>query len=74
MATFHQAKDAIVVESVTPLTSAAMIDLLRQLNLDPDTVELTNRPNPLLIAGIRIFFHGKMIDLSFRHQLNQLSR
>ena len=74
MATFNQALETITVESVVPLSAQQTQALLTQLKLEPSQVRFKNRHSPLLIAGIRVHFRGKLIDLSFRHQLNQLGQ
>lgn len=69
---FTQSKKQVVIESVVPLTQTQLQTIGKALKLDDDKLELTNRPNPLLLAGLRIIFQGQMIDLSFKNMLNQL--
>ena len=70
---FTKKSKNIIVESVQPLTDAQLSQLLTNLKLKKDTVEINNRHNPALLAGIRVIVEGKIIDLSFQNLLNNLS-
>jgi F0F1-type ATP synthase delta subunit len=68
---FSNHRKSVIVESVIPLTDSHTQAIRVALNLAADT-PIENRHNPNLIAGLRVHYHGKIIDLSFQNQLNQL--
>ena len=71
---FHTTKDQVIVESVVALTNAQKQAILKSLKLDPQNQKIINRPNPSLIAGLRVMCAGKIIDLSFQSLLDQISQ
>lgn len=71
--TFNQQLSKLTIESVIPLTQVEIDSIVSSLNINPGDVEVTNVKNADLIAGIRISYKGKMIDMSMQDKLNQLN-
>lgn len=70
---FKASQNQVIIESVISLDESQQQSILTSLKLDPKTHSVINRRNSSLIAGLRIMYAGKIIDLSFQSLLNQLS-
>ncbi len=61
----------LIIESVVPLTDGQLANIKDMLKADKNTI-IENERNASLIAGLRIRYKGKLIDMSIKHMLEQL--
>jgi F-type H+-transporting ATPase subunit delta len=63
-----------VVYSVKPLSDEQLASFEKQTGkLIGETVKLSNQIDDSLIAGVKILVDGKLIDASYRNQLNKIA-
>ena len=62
----------VTIESVVALSEAQQAEIVTNLGLDPKNLRILNVQNQSLIAGIRVIYSGKVVDLSFQHSLHEL--
>lgn len=67
----HQ-QHQLIIESVSALTDGELQEIASNIGLDAKNTDIINKKNPSLIAGLRISYQGKMLDLSLENQLNRI--
>lgn len=67
---FKDQRQTLIIESVVELTQAQLDSVVSAVGADPKKINTINKKNPNLVAGLRISYQGKVLDLSFQNKLN----